>query len=234
MAPLLTFDDLVVRYGDIPALAGVSFAMDEGETLALVGANGAGKSTLLKALCGLVDRWEGGISLDGTVIKPGQVESTTARGIALVPEGRLLFNSLTIEENLKIGQTGRQGRWSLDEIYALFPILHERRRQNPGHLSGGQQQMVAIGRALASNPRLLLCDEISLGLSPKVTEDVYAALASIRASGVSLLIVDQDIARVCSRADRVVCMLKGRVSHISPAAGVTAHTLRDAYFGAAQ
>lgn len=234
MTPLLAFEDLTVRYGDIPALSGISFELHEGETLALVGANGAGKSTLLKALCGLVDNWQGRISVAGAPVTPGEAETTSERGIALVPEGRLLFNSLSVEENLRIGQTSRKGPWTLEAIYDLFPILRERRRQNPGHLSGGQQQMVAIGRALASNPHLLLFDEISLGLSPKVTADVYAALDPIRQAGVSMLIVDQDIARACKQANRVVCLLKGTISHIGPASGVTADSLKHAYFGASK
>jgi branched-chain amino acid transport system ATP-binding protein len=155
-------------------------------------------------------------------------------GLALVPEGRLLFDSLSVEENLMIGRSGRAGPWSLERIYALFPILAEKRRQRPATLSGGQQQMVAIGRALASNPAILLCDEISLGLSPRVTAEVYAALDRVRTEGISLVVVDQDVARVCEHANEVVCLFKGRISHHGPAEGVTAQNIKHAYFGVAE
>jgi branched-chain amino acid transport system ATP-binding protein len=152
-------------------------------------------------------------------------------GLALVPEGRMLFGSLTVRENLMIGQTDRDGPWDIDAIERLFPVLKERRNAWPSELSGGQQQMVAIGRALAANPRILLCDEISLGLSPAVVREVYDALATVRKEGVTLVIVDQDISRVCNVADTVACFFKGTVTHHGPAEGMTADGLHEAYFG---
>ncbi len=172
-------------------------------SVALVGANGAGKSTLLRLLCGLVPDWQGTITLDGTALPKGNPRAASRCGLALVPEGRLLFDSLSVEENLMIG---RNGPWDLATVYGLFPALAERRRQRPATLSGGQQQMLAIGRALTSNPDILFCDEISLGLSPMVVSEVYAALAAVRAQGVSLVIVDQDVTRACAAADEVVVL----------------------------
>ncbi|WP_404405140.1 ABC transporter ATP-binding protein [Pelagibacterium halotolerans] len=215
------------------ALDGVSLSLDAGKVLAMVGANGAGKSTLLRLLCGLVPRWSGRAEINGHQLKAGDPLTSASLGLALVPEGRLLFESLSVEENLMIGRGHRDGPWTLETIYTLFPILKEKRRQRPSTLSGGQQQMVAIGRALASNPAILLCDEISLGLSPRVTMEVYAALDRVRAEGVSLIIVDQDVERVCAHADDVVCLFKGRISHRGSADGVTADSLKSAYFGVA-
>jgi branched-chain amino acid transport system ATP-binding protein len=230
----LSIDGLTARYGEFRALNDVSLSVAEGEALALVGANGAGKSTLMGILCGLVGDWRGGIKVGGNPLPVGDPYKSSELGLALVPEGRLLFDSLTVEENLLIGQTDRKGPWDLKSIQELFPILAERRRSRPSMLSGGQQQMVAIGRALASNPSILLCDEISLGLSPLVVSEVYGALARVRNTGVTMIIVDQDIARVCRATDRVACLFKGRVTHEGPARGISAGDLRAAYFGAAQ
>lgn len=227
----LTVEGVSAWYGQARALDNVSLTLPAGTTDALVGANGAGKSTLLRLLCGLVPEWQGLIELDGKALKGADPRAASRAGLALVPEGRLLFPSLTVEENLQIGQRGRKGPWSLEALYALFPILREKRRQSPSELSGGQQQMVAIARALASNPSVLLCDEISLGLAPKVVDEVYAALARVRDEGVTILLVDQDIARACAAARQVTCLLKGRVSHQGPARGTGAHMLRAAYFG---
>ena len=175
------------------------------------------------------------IRLGGTPIGALPADQILQRGIAMVPEGRKLFPSLTVEENLLIGGQVRKGsgRWSLDEIYALFPILRERRRSPGTALSGGQQQMVAIGRALMSNPELLLCDEISLGLAPVVIRDIYAALPAIRATGAAVIIVEQDITRALSVADRVYCMMEGRITLTAPANAVTREAIHAAYFGAA-
>jgi branched-chain amino acid transport system ATP-binding protein len=233
MGKRLEIADLTAAYGEFRALSGLSLAVEAGETLALVGANGAGKSTLMKVLTGLVGGWEGRVTVGTTPLLPGDARVASAQGIALVPEGRLLFDSLTVEENLMIGQSGRKGPWDIPAILALFPVLEEKRRARPSTLSGGQQQMVAIGRALASNPSILLCDEISLGLSPRVVDEVYAALARVRAEGVTMVIVDQDISRVAGKADRVACLFKGRITHVGVAAGTTPASLHDAYFGAA-
>lgn len=233
MGARLEIADLTAAYGEFRALSGLSLAVEAGETLALVGANGAGKSTLMRVLTGLVGGWQGRVAAGGAVLVPGDARAASAQGIALVPEGRLLFDSLTVEENLMIGQSGRKGPWDIAAIMALFPVLEEKRRARPSTLSGGQQQMVAIGRALASNPSILLCDEISLGLSPRVVDEVYAALARVRAEGVTMVIVDQDISRVAGKADRVACLFKGRITHEGAASGTTPASLHDAYFGAA-
>jgi branched-chain amino acid transport system ATP-binding protein len=227
---MLRFEGVSAFHGQARALTEVSLGVEAGQVHALVGANGAGKSTLLRLLCGLVPDWRGTLTLDGRAYDPREA---AARGVALVPEGRLLFDSLTVEENILIGQRGRPGPWSLAALHRLFPILKDKRHARPSDLSGGQQQMVAIARALATNPAVLLCDEIALGLAPKVVDEVYAALAQVRAQGLAVLLVDQDIARACKDAAGVTCLLKGRVSHQGPAAGVTANSLRAAYFGVA-
>jgi len=229
--PLLEIDTVAAHYGELVALDGLSFSLADHETLALVGANGAGKTTLMRVLCGLMAPTRGAIRMDGAPLTPGDPMAAANAGLALVPEGRLLFDSLTIEENLLIGQSARAGIWSLDAIYDLFPVLREKRRLSPAALSGGQQQMAAIGRALAANPRVLLCDEISLGLSPMVTSEVYAALERVRAEGTALVVVDQDVTRAARIADRVACMFQGRVTYEAEASTANAATLKDAYFG---
>ncbi|HBZ42762.1 MAG TPA: ABC transporter ATP-binding protein [Maritimibacter sp.] len=228
---LLEIDNIAASYGELRALDGLSFSIDDHETLALVGANGAGKTTLLRVLCGLMTPTRGEIRIDGVALAPGDPRAAANAGLALVPEGRLLFDSLSIEENLLIGQSARTGIWSLDAIYELFPILRDKRRLSPAALSGGQQQMAAIGRALAANPRVLLCDEISLGLSPLITGEVYAALERVQAEGTALVVVDQDVTRAARIADRVACMFQGRVTFEAEAATANAATLKDAYFG---
>jgi branched-chain amino acid transport system ATP-binding protein len=233
MGARLEITDLTAAYGEFRALSGLSLTVEAGEALALVGANGAGKSTLMRVLTGLMGGWQGAVTVGAKALPAGNPLAATAMGVALVPEGRLLFDSLTVEENLMIGQSGRKGIWDISAIMALFPVLAEKRRARPSTLSGGQQQMVAIGRALASNPSVLLCDEISLGLSPLVVDEVYAALARVRAEGVTLVIVDQDISRAAARSDRVACLFKGRITHVGPAAGTTPASLHNAYFGAA-
>ncbi len=222
---------VAASFGQFRALNDISLSVNAGETLALVGANGAGKSTFLKILCGLVDSWQGTVNINGTPLKAGAPRQSSELGLALVPEGRLLFDSLTVRENLLIGQTTRSGPWSLEAIERLFPVLKERRNAWPRELSGGQQQMVAIGRALAANPQILMFDEISLGLSPAVVNEVYDALDVVRKEGVTLVIVDQDISRVCNIANSVACFFKGTVTHYGPAAGMTAAALHEAYFG---
>jgi branched-chain amino acid transport system ATP-binding protein len=229
--PLLEVQTVAAHYGELRALDGLSFSLAEHETLALVGANGAGKTTLMRVLCGLMAPTRGTIRIGGEQLPAGNPRAAADAGLALVPEGRLLFDSLTIEENMLIGQSSRKGIWSLDTIYELFPILREKRRLSPAALSGGQQQMAAIGRALAANPRVLLCDEISLGLSPMVTGEVYAALERVRAEGTALVVVDQDVTRAAKIADRVACMFQGRVTYEAEAASASAATLKDAYFG---
>ena len=235
MSHLLSTHGLTAQYGQFKALFGVDLHIDPGECVAIIGANGAGKTTLMRSITGVLRNAPEMIRLGGTPIGALPADQILQRGIAMVPEGRKLFPSLTVEENLLIGGQVRKGsgRWSLDEIYALFPILRERRRSPGTALSGGQQQMVAIGRALMSNPELLLCDEISLGLAPVVIRDIYAALPAIRATGAAVVIVEQDIARALSVADRVYCMMEGRITLTAPANAVTREAIHAAYFGAA-
>ena len=232
---LLSTHALTAQYGQFKALFGVDLHIDPGECVAIIGANGAGKTTLMRSITGVLRSAPEMIRLGGTPIGALPADQILQRGIAMVPEGRKLFPSLTVEENLLIGGQARKGsgRWSLDEIYALFPILRERRRSPGTALSGGQQQMVAIGRALMSNPELLLCDEISLGLAPVVIRDICAALPAIRATGAAVIIVEQDITRALSVADRVYCMMEGRITLTAPANAVTREAIHAAYFGAA-
>src|SRR5207249_5588157 len=209
--PLLDVRGLDAFYGDFQALFGLTLSVDAGETVALIGANGAGKSTFLRCLVGLMSARRGEISFAGEPIAGLPAERISRLGLSLVPEGRLLFPSLTVEENLMMGALNRRpGAWTLETVYELFPILRERRRQSPSSLSGGQQHMVAIGRALMSNPKLLLFDEISLGLAPMVIEQIYQSFGRIRASGASIVLVEQDVKRAAGAADRVYCLLKGR------------------------
>jgi branched-chain amino acid transport system ATP-binding protein len=232
MTALLDIRGLTANYGDFQALFGVDLHLDAGETVAIIGANGAGKTTLMRAITGIV-RPKGQIDLDGKTVTRLAAPDVLQQGIAMVPEGRKLFPSLSVEENLLIGAHTRKGNgvWNLETIYALFPILQER-RHNPGTaLSGGQQQMVAIGRALMSNPRVLLCDEISLGLAPVVIRDIYAAVPKIKASGTSIIVVEQDIGQALKIADRVYCMMEGRVTLTGTPATLTRAAIHDAYFG---
>jgi branched-chain amino acid transport system ATP-binding protein len=231
--PLLDVRALDAFYGDFQALFGVSLDIAPGEVVAVIGANGAGKSTLLKCIAGAMRSRRDAIAFEGQPIGDAPAHAVVARGIALVPEGRRLFPSLSVEENLLIGgQLGRAGPWSLQRIYELFPVLAERRHVSSTSLSGGQQQMVAIGRALMSNPKLLLCDEISLGLAPIVVREVYARLPSIVAEGSSLIIVEQDIVQALKAANRIYCLQEGRVALTGSAATLTRDAISAAYFGA--
>jgi len=229
---LLETTGLTAFYGDFQALFGIDLHVDEGEVIGLIGANGAGKTTLLRAITGLLGRLGGQISFAGAPIGGMRAELLVKRGIAMVPEGRKLFPSLTVQENLTLGAyAGRPGAWNLEHVYNLFPILAERRHAAATKLSGGQQQMVAIGRALMSNPSLLLCDEISLGLAPVVIADVYAALPAIRATSTSIILVEQDIGQVMRVADRLYCLREGRVVLEGAAAALDRQQINDAYFG---
>jgi len=231
--PLLDVRALDAYYADFQALFGVSLRVAAGEVVAVIGANGAGKSTLLKCIAGVIPSRRDAILFDGEPIGDAPAHTVVARGIALVPEGRRLFSSLSVEENLLIGgQLGRPGPWRLSRIYELFPTLAARRHVPSTSLSGGEQQMVAIGRALMSNPKLLLCDEISLGLAPVVVRDVYARLPAIVSEGSSLIIVEQDIVQALKAADHVYCLQEGRVAHVGAAATLTREAISAAYFGA--
>lgn len=231
---LLQTRGLTARYGDFQALFGVDITLATGECVAIIGANGAGKTTLMRAIAGVLANEPDQVVFDGQPIGGLPADQVMARGIAMVPEGRRLFPSLSVEENLLIGAHGRKvaGPWTLEAVYGLFPILRERRR-NPGTaLSGGQQQMVAIGRALMSNARVILCDELSLGLAPVVIRDIYAALPRIRDGGASVIIVEQDIGQALKVADRVYCMMEGRVTLSGRPADLSRAAIHNAYFGA--
>jgi branched-chain amino acid transport system ATP-binding protein len=230
---LLETIDLVAGYGDFQALFGINLSIEEGETVAIIGSNGAGKTTLLRTICGLLrPRHAPEIRFDGSPIGSLEADQIVTLGIAMVPEGRRLFPSLSIEDNLRMGAYSRRsGPWTLSRIYNLFPMLAERRKAQAPSLSGGQQQMLAIGRALMANPRLLLCDELSLGLAPIVIRDIYAAMPGIRAEGTTVLIVEQDINKALQAADRVYCMQKGRITLEGRPAGLTREQIKLAYFG---
>jgi len=230
--PLLDVRDIDAFYGDFQALFGVSLTVEVGQVVAVIGANGAGKSTLLRSIAGLMHPRRGDILFGGEPIGTVPAFDVVKRGIALVPEGRRLFPSLTVEENLLIGgQSKRPGPWSLARVFELFPVLAERRHLPATALSGGQQQMCAIGRALMSNPRLLLCDEISLGLAPIVVRDIYAQLPAIVGEGLSLIIVEQDIMQALRAAAHVYCLQEGRIALHGPAHELTRETISAAYFG---
>ena len=231
--PLLDVRSLDAFYSDFQALFGASLNVMAGEVVAVIGANGAGKSTVLNRVAGLIPSRREAILFDGEPIGDVPAHAVVGRGIALVPEGRRLFSSLSVEENLLIGgQLGRTGPWSLSRIYELFPALWERRYAPSALLSGGEQQMVAIGRALMSNPKLLLCDEISLGLAPIVVRELYARVPSILAEGSSLVIVEQDIVQALRVANRIYCLQEGRVALTGSAAALTRDAISAAYFGA--
>jgi branched-chain amino acid transport system ATP-binding protein len=230
---LLEVNDLDAFYGDFQALFGVTLRVAAGQAVAIIGANGAGKSTLLKSIAGLMRSRRDAVRFEGVPIGDRPAYAVAARCIALVPEGHRLFASLTVEENLLIGgQLRRPGPWTLRRVYDLFPVLAERAHMPSPSLSGGQQQMVALGRALMSNPKLVLCDEISLGLAPIVVRDIYARLPSILAEGISLVIVEQDIAQALKAAAQVYCLQEGRVALQGSARDLTRQAIAAAYFGA--
>jgi branched-chain amino acid transport system ATP-binding protein len=230
---LLETRRLVARYGDFQALFGIDFELEEGETVAIIGANGAGKSTFLKTIAGLLPARPESVLFNGQPIGGLPPAAIVRLGISLVPEGRRLFPSLSVEENLRIGAYGRReaGFWSLARIYELFPAIAERRAAPSQTLSGGEQQMAAIGRALMANPRVLLCDEISLGLAPIVIRSIYAALPEIGANGASVVLVEQDIVQALQAADRVYCFQEGRLALSGRPSELGRDQIHTAYFG---
>jgi branched-chain amino acid transport system ATP-binding protein len=233
MSTLLETIGLTAHYGDFKALFGVDLKLEEGQTVAIIGANGAGKTTLMRAITGVAVVTAGKVMLADQEITRKPAPEILAQGVAMVPEGRKLFPSLSVEENLLIGAHARKGNgyWTLQRVQSLFPILTER-RHNPGTaLSGGQQQMVAIGRALMSNPRVLLCDELSLGLAPVVIKEIYAAFPLIKQSGTSIIIVEQDIGQALRVADHVHCMMEGRITLSGRPDELSREAIHDAYFG---
>ena len=237
MSPvLLETRGLVARYGDFQALFGVDFTIAAGETVALIGANGAGKSTLLKSIIGLLRVAPEMVSLDGRPVGGSQPHRMVANGVAIVPEGRRLFTGMSVEDNLRVAldhaAPSNDNRWTLPRIFDLFPILKEKRAVPVQSLSGGQQQMVAIGRALLNQPRLLLCDEISLGLSPKVVREIYESIPSIAKDGTAIVLVEQDVGLAQSASDRLYCMLEGRVTLTGRSSEIAREAIGEAYFGA--
>ena len=230
--PLLEVRDLSVHHGQLQALHGVSLSLPAGAVHAMIGANGAGKSTLLRTIAGLHRPTLGSVLLDGTDVTKLRPERRVAAGIVLVPEGRRLFPSLTVEENLLVAKTSaRPGPWTLERVYDLFGWMPDRRGQRAAQLSGGEQQAVAIGRALIANPRVLLLDELSLGLAPVVVRRIYDLLPQLLASGVTVLLVEQDVSQALNVASRVYCLLEGRITLEGPPGALTASQIEGAYFG---
>lgn len=229
---LLTVEAVNVFYGELQAVFEVSISVGQGETIAIIGANGAGKTTLLRSISGEVPVKQGQISYQGKPIRGVAAHQLTRLGISLVPEGRKIFPSLSVSENLKIGAySNRKGDWNIEKVYQLFPVLKERANVSGSNLSGGQQQMLAIGRALMNNPDLLLMDEISLGLAPIIVKDLYNVVKDIARSGTTLIIVEQDVNRSLQVADRVYCLLEGRVSLQGQPASLRPEQISQAYFG---
>jgi branched-chain amino acid transport system ATP-binding protein len=229
---LLDIDNLTARHGLLEAVRGISFSVARGETLALVGANGAGKTTLLRTLAGAHAVASGHIRLGGEDVTALPSHKRVAKGIALVPEGRRMFASMTVAENLKLGaMAGRKGDWSIDRILDIFPNLRQRIHHKTGHLSGGEQQATAIGRALMSNPDILLLDEVSLGLSPLIVDRVYASLDGLIRSGTTIILVEQDLSRAMGVASRVICMLEGRIVLEGDSKSLSREQVTEAYFG---
>src|ERR1700726_5359416 len=229
---MLETRDLTAFYGDFQALFGITFALNEGETVAIIGANGAGKSTFLKAIAGLLPRPAAAVRLNGRDIGALPAFEIVKLGVALVPEGRRLFPSLSVEENLLLGgHSERKGPWNLRRVYELFPRLRELRHLPAPALSGGQQQMAAIGRALMANPRLLLCDELSLGLAPVIIRDIYQCLGAITAEGTTVVLVEQDINRALDASVRFYCFQEGRLALSAPTKDFDRAAITAAYFG---
>jgi branched-chain amino acid transport system ATP-binding protein len=232
--PLLEVNDLVVHHGQLRALDAISLRVFPGEVYAIIGANGAGKSTLLRTIAGLHHPTTGSINFDGKDVTRLRPERRAIQGIVMVPEGRRLFGSLSVEENLKVGATyARPGPWTIERVYELFGWMRERRNQLTAQLSGGEQQAVAIGRALVANPRALLLDELSLGLAPVVVQRIYGMLPQVLGTGLTVLLVEQDVSQALRVASHIHCLLEGRTTLESRPADVTADQVEAAYFGLA-
>ena len=229
---VLKVEDLDCRYGLLQAVRAVSFEVAQGEIVALIGANGAGKTTLLRAIAGAHRPHAGTVSFDGADVTRLPAHQRVSMGVALVPEGRRLFPSLTVEENLRVGaMRGRRGQWNVQAVLDAFPLLQPKRKMPAATLSGGEQQAVAIGRSLMSNPRLLLLDEVSLGLAPVVVDAVYRSLANVLNEGATVILVEQDLTRALRVAGRVICMLEGRLVLQGDAKSLDRGRVVDAYFG---
>jgi branched-chain amino acid transport system ATP-binding protein len=229
---VLTVNGLEARHGLLKAVRGIDIELKEGERLALVGANGAGKTTLLRTLAGIHPSSAGTIMFDSVDVTPVTAHRRAAMGIALVPEGRRLFASMTVTENLQVAlATHRSGRWNLESVIEAFPQIKPKLKALAGSLSGGQQQAVAIARALMTNPRVLLLDEVSLGLSPAAVQGLYDSLATVVAEGTTLILVEQDLQRTFSVADRILCMLEGVVVASGRTDTMTRDEVMAHYFG---
>jgi branched-chain amino acid transport system ATP-binding protein len=232
VSALLSTHGLTAFYGDFQALFGIDFEIAPGEIVAIIGSNGAGKSTFLRAVTGLLKAPADAVRFDGKPIGGLPAYDIVAAGIAMVPEGRRLFPSLTVEENLLVGgYAGRAGPWNLESVFALFPVLGERRRAPGTALSGGQQQMVAIGRALMANPKLLICDELSLGLAPIVIKEIYDSMPRITRDGLTVIVVEQDVGTAQRVSQRLYCFQEGKVSLAGRSSDLTHERISHAYFG---
>jgi len=230
--PLLEVRDVTVHHGQLKAISDVSLQVSPGQVYAMIGANGAGKSTLMRTIAGLHSPTSGQILLDGNDVTRLRPERRATAGITMVPEGRRLFPSLTLEENLKVGASyARTGPWDIPAVMELFPFMKDRRKQKTAQLSGGEQQQVAIGRALVANPRLLLLDELSLGLAPVIVQRIYDVLPQILESGVTVLLVEQDVAQARRVASYLHCLLEGHTTLEGPPAEFTPEQVEAAYFG---
>jgi branched-chain amino acid transport system ATP-binding protein len=229
---VLELRDVDVFYGDFQALFKVSFAVEEGMTFAFIGANGAGKSTMLRTIAGVLRPRSGKVVFEGEQIDHVSAHKRVGMGISMVPEGRRVFPSLTVHENLQIGAYGgRQGDWDAESVYELFPLLKPLSKRQSASLSGGEQQALAIGRALMSNPRMLLLDEVSLGLAPVVIKRIYEAMETLQARGTTILVVEQDVQHVLTVADHVACFLEGRISLQGAPGELSSDDITSAYFG---
>lgn len=227
---MFSVSELSAAYGQVTAIRDISLSVDSGNILAVIGANGAGKSTLLKTIAGALPVKSGTIMFEGEDVTKSSTYDRVRRGIALVPEGRRLFPSLTVEENLQTARASkRSGVWTLDAVYELFPLVSERRSRRAGNLSGGEQQATAIARALLTNPKLLLLDEVSLGLAPAVINELYTRLPLILAEGTSILLVEQDVSQALKVADEVHCLLQGQTSLAGKSLDMA--DISSAYFG---
>jgi branched-chain amino acid transport system ATP-binding protein len=229
---VLSVEHCTIFHGQLCAIDDVSFELYSGETFAVIGANGAGKSTLMRTIAGLHMPRSGRILLDGVDVTTMRPDRRVAAGIALVPEGRRLFASMSVEENLKVGAFhARSGPFDIATVYELFPWMPERRKQQASQLSGGQQQAVAIGRALVSNPRVLLLDELSLGLAPVVVGHLYDTLPDLLATGITVLLVEQDVTQATRVANRIHCLLEGRTTLTGTPDEIGRDAIERAYFG---
>ncbi len=235
-ASMLKVKDLKVNYGGIEALKGISFDVEQGQIVTLIGANGAGKSTTLRAISGLVKTASGAINFLGRDIIPFNAQQVVAEGIAMVPEGRRVFDNLTVKENLKIGAYLRKDRdeieSGIEDIYQRFPRLKEREWQLAGTLSGGEQQMLAVGRAMMARPKLLMMDEPSLGLAPLVVRDIFAIIRELKAEGITILLIEQNANAALRCADQAYVLETGRITMQGTGEELLAdQRVRDAYLG---